>query len=114
MGRKKGSKNIKRGRPKNIVVEVKEHIQPSDLKVTKFVGFCTECDFMITTNDVINDKFKCLRCDHKGNIKKLKPNIENEFKPMSKKEYLESTINAEHYQMPSLNPTEINPKDFDV
>jgi len=131
MGRPKGSLNKKykkvtpvipvikrkRGRPKKIVEPVIEAIvPPSDMKKTKFLGYCPKCDFMIVKRDLISKfLFICPSCNKRARIKQLKKELKrSEPRPATKKEYLENTIDAKHIEMLALNDREIDPKDLKV
>lgn len=122
MSRTKGSLNKKykrvvlkkkRGRPKKIVVPAPELPVIKTTKI-KFKGYC-KCGFMITKKETVSKFiFECPSCGKRGRISTLKKERKNEFKPLTKKEYLETTINTNHYDMPVLNEHHIPPKDLKV
>ncbi len=113
MGRTKGSLNRKgkapviklkrkRGRPKGSGKKVQEVIEPpSNVKSIKFLGHCPKCQIIIGKTDLESKTiYICPGCGHRGEFSSLKKDRPKEV--MSKKDYLE-TINAEHYDMPSMN-----------
>lgn len=126
MGRTRGSLNKKykkvvkdikrkRGRPKNKVVEVIEEEVVSIVKTKKFIGFCPSCKALLCKLDLKSKTvFICPHCEKSGRVKALKKTLGSSHKPLTKKEYLENTVNTKHYQMPALNDHEISPDDLKV
>jgi len=101
------------GRPKNVEVvkEVKvEHVVKTI--VSKFLGYC-KCKNIIVDKDCIENKYTCPKCGKNGSINTLIVELNKEKIPISKKEYLDSSINTENMDMPSYN-NEINSKDFKI
>lgn len=111
-GRPKGSKNKivkekvikykgKKGRPKGSKNRVKEDL--SHIKISTFLGYC-HCRAVITQHDLISKHiFICPHCNKKARVKQLSHTLNQERVQMSKKEYLENTINAKHiYSAPLL------------
>jgi len=97
----------KRGRPKNVVAPLPEIPVIKTTKI-KFKGYCPRCKFMITKHEMVSKKiFECPSCGKRATVSKLKKEIRNEFKPSTKKEYLESIINHNHHDMPDLNDSYI-------
>ena len=125
MGRPKGALNKKykravvvgekkkRGRPKKVVVP--EPIAPViETRKMKFLGFC-KCGFMITKNEKSSQElYECPGCGKKGRLSGLSKELETGHKGLSKKEYLENTINAKHIGMPALNDHQVSDKELKV
>jgi hypothetical protein len=126
MGRPKGSINRKqksevvkvkrgRGRPRMVRELPTESPIITKPKVSKFLGYCPKCLCMINSRDLTSKMiFKCPKCDKRARTHTLKETHGIVKHPMTKKEYLESTVNSESIDMPALNHVEINPKDFKV
>ena len=116
-GRPKGSKSsttskkvvkkvAKRGRPKGSGKKVEKkkeeeaYIPPKSYKV---LGYCS-CGLHISSKDLVSKMvYTCPRCDKRARTNKL--TAENEtikVEPMSKKEYLSSTINSQFNDMPPM------------
>jgi ribosomal protein L37AE/L43A len=126
MGRPKGSLNSKkktevvkvkrgRGRPRIVREPPTESPVITKPKVSKFLGYCPKCSFMINSRDMISKMiFKCPKCDKRARKHALKEDSGIIKHPMTKKEYLESTVNSESIDMPALNHVEINPNEFKV
>ena len=105
-GRPKGSKNkiqkekvikyvrSKRGRPKGSKNKIKEDL--SRIKISTSLGHCS-CKTVITCHDLINKhKYICPHCDKEAKTSELVHTLNKDRVQMSKKEYLENTINAKH------------------
>jgi hypothetical protein len=118
----KNNKNIKQkktevkrkvGRPKNVEVvkEVKVEYVPKTI-ISKFFGFC-KCNSIIGDKDCHDNKYVCPKCGKTGLINSLIKEIKKESAPISKKEYLDGSLNIENMDVPSYN-NEINPKDFKI
>jgi len=102
---KKGKKGIKRqkwikvghrkvGRPKGSKNKPKEDL--SGVKIAKLLGHCKGCDGIIGETDLESKCiYVCPSCHGRGRIKELKQAL-NRPKAATKKEYLESTVNAQH------------------
>jgi len=118
MGRPKGSLNRrdkkpiiklkrKRGRPKEIKKVEEEVVPPSDVKISKFLGYCPRCWFMMNKRD-LETKFiyVCPGCGNRGRVNMLKK-VKSPHEKMSKRDYLEATLNAEYYDMPPMNAHDV-------
>jgi len=58
----------------------------------KFLGYC-KCGFMIGMSDLIKKTiYVCPSCNKRNKVKNLKQEKDKEFKPLTKKEYLEDVI----------------------
>lgn len=101
------------GRPKKveIVKVVKEEYIPKTI-VSKFLGYC-KCGSIIGNKDCDDNKYLCPKCNKSGSVNSLIKEIKKEPVPMSKKEYLDSSLNIENMDVPSYN-SDINPKDFKI
>lgn len=126
MGRKLGSKNKrramivmrkrKRGRPRKVIEKVEEKKDPVvPTKKLKFIGFCPKCLFMIAKAELISKLvYVCPSCGKRARINTLKKERPTLKTYRNEKEYLSSTINVDHYDMPSMHEPEIAPKDLKV
>lgn len=112
MGRRKGSLNKNkdekkvvfkrgRGRPRK-PREVLEPEQPSNVKKSKFLGHCPKCDSIVVSLD-LETKFIyiCTGCGNRARISTLQK--ERKSEQVSRKDYLETTINADYHDMPAMN-----------
>jgi ssDNA-binding Zn-finger/Zn-ribbon topoisomerase 1 len=83
----------------------------SNVKSSRFLGYCPKCRFLINKKDLETKFiFVCPGCGKRARIKFLQKKINREN--LTKKEYLENTINADHHDMPALN--EHDPGDLKV
>ena len=104
-GRPKGSKNKSRKKLDSIPdinQEEENYVPPKSHKV---LGACPvrQCSFVIGSLDLESKYvFVCPSCGKRARTNKLKEIRRQEDLPTSKKEYLSSTINAKHLDMPEL------------
>lgn len=104
----------KRGRPRNVVISPPD-VQVIKTKKIKFIGYCPVCKFLITKLELESKKiFLCPSCNKRGRLSLLKKEVERAMKYINQKEYLASTINAEHHGMPSFHEPDIKPKDLKI
>lgn len=126
MGRPKGSLNKKkklpvkkyrkRGRPKgkkkvNVPAIVYDM---SKVKITKFLGYCPKCKFMISKKELVSKLvFLCPACNKKDRVTKLLKETGSE-KPKSKKEYLQSTVHVSSLESLPLNDVQLGGGDLKI
>lgn len=109
MGRPKGSLNKKGRKIRKVKCrknKVKKEVvlPPSNVKKSKFLGYCPKCRSIVTKKDLESKFiFNCFSCGKRARIKMLKESMSTEKTPMTKKEYLEHSVNAEHIDMPPLH-----------
>jgi len=83
----------------------------SNIKSSRFLGYCPKCRFLINKKDLETKLiFVCPGCGKRARIKLLQKEIRREN--LTKKEYLENTVNADYHDMPTLN--EHDPGDLKV
>lgn len=109
----------KRGRKpksKNLLPEV----STENVRTLKFLGYCPECSGMVTSNDYEENRktiFVCIRCNYRGKVKEVLDtrNANDDNRPKTKKEFLESTILVEdHWIIPNTTinlPEDLKPKE---
>ena len=74
----------------------------TNTKIGKVLGYCPECGVMIGTYDLESKFiFICEACDYRARTKELRKDSKGKREYSSKKEYFESTINANHLDMPA-------------
>lgn len=101
-------KKLKRGRPKKLkdsksFTELPEIPIP---KAYKFIGYCSKCYTMISSNDLISKLiYICVSCGKRAHIKILKNKKLDSNKFQSKKDYLK-TISSDRREMPVSNENE--------
>lgn len=97
----KQEKQEKKGKKvKKVYKKWKEEEMTVPVQAHKFLGFCSHCDFCISSKDLVvgnKDKYFCLRCDKEFKVSGLKEKLELD-KPKSKKEYLQGNgLGGESY-----------------
>ena len=126
MGRPKGSLNKKtkkkimmkrkRGRPRKVIEKVAEKLDPVvPTRKSKFIGFCPKCYFMVAKTELVSKFiYECPSCGKRARISTLKKEKPTLKTYSNQKDYLSSTINADHYDMPSMHDPDIAPKDLKI
>jgi hypothetical protein len=114
---KRDSKNRKKLTPKQLREQIRKDLR--GVNVGKILGYCPKCDNIISSKEMVSMRtILCNRCEKKHTIKSLRE--EPAWKKrrqmldgLSKKEYLEDTVGADHHDMPANVPEEeIKPEDI--
>ena len=85
-------------------------IEPSVLlKTFKFIGYC-KCGCQVGSQD-LESKFiyRCPGCSKRARTKKLSREKVGE-RPVSRRDYMEATVNSEHLEAPYISNEEVPPE----
>lgn len=111
------SKGKKLGRPRKcrgVQEACTESCDVSNVKKFKFLGYC-KCENLISTKELVSKFiFECPVCGKRSRISKLQKELKRD-RPSSKKEYLDSTIHANHIETLPLNSeVDLKPSELKV
>ena len=100
-------KKIKKIKKKELLGEDGKPYKPP--RSYKMLGYCPKCKGMISTKDLISKYiYVCASCNKRARTNTIrKTQRSTQEKPKSKKEYIESTVNAEYHDMPPME--EVDP-----
>ena len=82
-------------------VKKEEEVDLSKVKITKLLGYCPECNTMISTADYEEGKktiVMCYRCNYRGKVNTLSTELPETIRPKSKKEFLSQTVDYSSYE----------------
>jgi hypothetical protein len=101
---------------KNQTSKIKKHHKKqkkveivSNHKTFKFLGYC-KCGSIIGSGDLESKRiYTCPQCCSRCGVGKLRK-VNSSDKPISKKDYLENNINAEHLDAPYIASEDVPPE----